>query len=85
MIIAHIIKLNNANEGAHKITDAVCKTSLELVFMRLTIENEMTVFNILLVTYTCASAEGSHILHNVPCSSVLRDRIAYGSKTRPAK
>ena len=72
MIIACIIKLNNVNEGVHKITDAVCKTSFELAFMRLTIENEITVFNILLVTNTCASADGSHILHNLPCSSVLR-------------
>ena len=72
VIIAHIIKLNNANEGVNKITAAVCKTSFELAFMRFTIENEITVFNILLVTYICASADGSYILHNLPCSSILR-------------
>ena len=48
VIIAHIIKLNDANDGVHKINYAMCKTSFELAFMRLTIENEITVFNILL-------------------------------------
>ena len=77
LIIAQIIKLNNANEGVHKITDAVCETSFELNSVHeINYENEITFFNILLFTYTCASADGSHILHTVPCSPVLLCLVA---------
>ena len=66
------------------ITDAVCKTSFELNSVHeINYENEITVFNILLFTYTCVSAERWHILHTVPCSSVQLNLVArYGQQSK---